>query len=211
MTRDMCTLRASARSPEQPESAPASTRVLLAFAASHGDTLAMNDLMRDLHPRVRRVVCAVLGPSHRDIDDVTQLAMLGIVRSIRLFRGECEPVDFARRIAARTAIANARQRRNTDARYADDVELDHFASLSPEPDANAERSHRLAVLREALTRIPEEQAETLTLRVVLGWTLPEVAKATGAPLNTVRSRIRLAKNALRVVIDRDPAMRVELG
>jgi DNA-directed RNA polymerase specialized sigma24 family protein len=38
---------------------------------------------------------------------------------------------------------------------------------------------------------------------VLGWSLPEVAAATGVPLNTVRSRVRRAKNALRAAVEAD--------
>jgi RNA polymerase sigma-70 factor (ECF subfamily) len=57
-----------------------------------------------------------------------------------------------------------------------------------------------------LEDLPEEQAEALTLRVVMGWSLEEVARASGAPVNTVRSRVRLAKEALRARIDAQPAL-----
>jgi len=46
----------------------------------------------------------------------------------------------------------------------------------------------------------------LALRVMLGWSLEDVAQATGAPLNTVRSRVRLAKEALRRRIEADPSL-----
>ena len=36
---------------------------------------------------------------------------------------------------------------------------------------------------------------------VLGWSLGEVAEATSAPLNTVRSRLRLAKETLRAKLE----------
>lgn len=65
-------------------------------------------------------------------------------------------------------------------------------------------------MRELMTKIPHEQAEAVALRIVLGWSLPEVAEATGAPLNTVRSRLRLAKNALRAIIEADPLLSEEL-
>ena len=44
------------------------------------------------------------------------------------------------------------------------------------------------------------------LRVVMGFSLAEVAEATGAPINTVRSRVRLSKEALRRRIEEDPAL-----
>ena len=70
------------------------------------------------------------------------------------------------------------------------------------------RGNRVA---ELLARLPEEQAETLALRVVLGWSLDEIASATGAPTNTVRSRMRLAKDALRKSIEKSPGLFEELG
>jgi RNA polymerase sigma factor (sigma-70 family) len=198
-------------SPEPTPPAPASAAVRLARAASGGDVVAMDDLLRDLQPKVARVVCAVLGRSHPEVDDVCQYAMLGFVQSLDSFRGECEPVHFASRIAARTAIAWGRRTRETAKRYEDGVDIDRLTSGSTEPLANAERSRRMAVMRDALARLPVEQAEALALRIVFDWSLTEVAKATGAPLNTVRSRLRLAKHALRAIIDGDAAMRDELG
>jgi RNA polymerase sigma-70 factor (ECF subfamily) len=164
----------------------------------------MRDLLRQLGPKIERVVRAVLGHAHQDIEDVTQHAMLGFVQALPSFRGECEPVHFASRVAARTAIAAARRGRVARARHEDGVDVDLLISTSPEPFEDAERTRRMTALRAALARIPAEQAETLALRIALGWSLAEVAEATGVPLNTVRSRLRLAKAALRAVIDQDP-------
>jgi RNA polymerase sigma factor (sigma-70 family) len=198
-------------SPEPTQSTSASAAVMLARAAAGGDVLAMDDLLRGIQPKVRRVVCAVLGRSHPDVDDVCQYAMLEFVQALDAFRGECEPVHFASRIAARAAIAWVRRTRETAKRYQDGVDINQLTSGSAEPLVDAERSRRMAVMRDVLARIPVEQAEALALRIVFDWSLPEVAKATGAPVNTVRSRLRLAKNALRAIIDSDAAMRDELG
>lgn len=185
--------------------------MLLARSAAGGDVAAMRELLRELGPRIERVVRAVLGRAHEDAEDVVQQAMLGFVQSLPSFRGDCEPVHFASRVAARTAIATARRRRLARTRHDDGVDIDLLTSATPEPLADAERNLRMSMLRAALARIPAEQAETLALRIVLGWSLGEVAEATGVPLNTVRSRLRLAKNALRSSIDGDPAASEELG
>lgn len=192
-------------------STPLSASMRLARAASQGDAVAMRELLRAVGPRVERVVRAVLGRGqHQDAEDVVQQAMLGFVQALPSFRGECEPVHFASRVAARTAIAAARRVRANRARHEDGVDVDLLTSSLPEPLADTERTRRMALLQDALTRIPPEQAETLALRVVLGWSLAEVAEAMNVPLNTVRSRLRLAKNALRAVIDGDPSMHDEL-
>jgi RNA polymerase sigma-70 factor (ECF subfamily) len=69
----------------------------------------------------------------------------------------------------------------------------------------------MELLRDVLAQIPPEQAETLSLRVVLGWSLAEIAETMGVPLNTVRSRLRLAKTALRTAIEGHPAASEELA
>lgn len=103
----------------------------------------------------------------------------------------------------------ARRSRTAFSRRDDGAEVDGIP-VEPQTEEDVERKRRMEVLRELLTRIPDEQAETLTLRVVLGWSLPEVAAATGVPLNTVRSRVRLAKNALRAAVESDPTLVEEL-
>jgi hypothetical protein len=44
------------------------------------------------------------------------------------------------------------------------------------------------------------------MRVVMDYTLPQVARATGVSVNTVRSRVRLASEKLRQRIEREPAL-----
>jgi RNA polymerase sigma-70 factor (ECF subfamily) len=178
-----------------------SESVQLAQSAAAGNVRAMRDLLRELAPRIERVVRAILGRTHEDADDVIQQSLLGFVQALPSFRGECEPIYFASRVAARTAVAAARKRRAARARHEDGVDLDELVSAAPQPLADTERNRRMVALRDALAHIPPEQAETLALRIVLGWSLSEVAQATGVPINTVRSRLRLAKTALRGLVD----------
>jgi RNA polymerase sigma-70 factor (ECF subfamily) len=52
-------------------------------------------------------------------------------------------------------------------------------------------------LQSALLELPEEQRETIILRIWSGMTLAEVAIATGVPVNTAASRYRYAIEKLR--------------
>ena len=202
---------AEAFAPVPAEPAPPTRNMVLAREAGKGDTVAMRELLREIGPRIQRVVSSVLGRGHGEIEDVTQQALLAFVQALPSFRGECEPVHFASRVAARTAIAAARRGRTLRSRHEDGVEIDLLTSSAPAPLADAERTRRMQVMRDAMARIPAEQAETLALRIVLGWSLGEVAETMGVPLNTVRSRLRLAKTALRSVIHGDPIANEELG
>lgn len=178
----------------------------LARAAGAGDAAATQELLALVWPNAVRVVAGVLGASHPDLDDVVQQSLIALVGALPGFRGECHPVGYASRIALRIAL-RARRRYKLDASRR---ELLARLTGEEEPaistDALPLEERRRQLLRELLEDLPEEQAEALALRVVLGWSLDEVARATNAPVNTVRSRVRLAKEALRRRIEAAPEL-----
>lgn len=184
--------------------APPSATLELAREAATGDTRATAQLLRAVAPLVNRVVRAMLGGGHPDVQDVVQQSLIGLVRALPAFRGDCPPEGYAQTIAMRTALLARKRTRIARSRHDDEAETDASPAPddSPEETAVAERRRRL--LRDLLLEIPEEQAEALALRIMLGWSLEEVAQAAGAPLNTVRSRLRLAKEALRRRIEAAP-------
>ena len=59
-----------------------------------------------------------------------------------------------------------------------------------------ERTRRM-LLRDALNTLPEAQRLTVTLHYIGGYELTETAELLSVPLNTVRSRLRLARAKLR--------------
>jgi RNA polymerase sigma-70 factor (ECF subfamily) len=172
-----------------------------------GPYVPTQELLRSLVPGMVRAAAAILGPSDPDLDDVVQQSLIGFVQALPGFRGECGPTRFASRIVVRTACAAKRRRALQASRRVDDVDVDSLQDGLPSQHAELAAERRRVALRELLADIPEEQAETLSLRVVFGFSLEEVAETTGVPVNTVRSRVRLAKEALRNRIDRAPALR----
>jgi RNA polymerase sigma factor (sigma-70 family) len=190
---------------------PAETSVTMALAraAAAGDERATQRLLEQVAPRVGRVVRVVLGMGHPDADDVSQLALIAFTQALPGFRGECEPTHYASRIAVITALNARRRSRVLRSRFDDLAEPEAIEHSTPHDRAIADRRKRL--VRELLAVIPPEQAEALALRVALGWSLEEIAAASDTPLNTVRSRLRLAKEALRRRIEADPARYDELG
>jgi RNA polymerase sigma factor (sigma-70 family) len=186
----------------------ASATMTLALAAAAGDVQATARLLQQVAPRIGRVVKVVLGSGHPETDDVTQLALIGFTQALTAFRGDCQPVHYASRIAVRTAVHARRRLRAMRARFDDASEVEAINTITPYDDASAQ--HRKGLLRELLSEIPDEQAEALALKVALGWSLEEIAAASDVPVNTVRSRLRLAKEALRHKIESDPETREEL-
>jgi RNA polymerase sigma-70 factor (ECF subfamily) len=182
----------------------------LARDASTGDTAATTELLRRLAPEMTRVVRGVLGARTADVDDATQQALVALIRALPAFRGECSPAGYACRIAFRTARAVRAAVRKQDLRQSLSADLDTLEA-GPEALSMREAEQRKAALRALLDSLPSEQAEAMCMRTVLGWSLDEIAQASGAPLNTVRSRLRLAKEALRAKLEQDPSLLEALG
>ncbi len=178
----------------------------LADRAATGDTEATGQLLKALAPSMIRSAQQLLGASHADLDDVVQQSLIGLVQALPSFRGECTVHHFASRIVARTAVATRRRGHVRLDRQDDSVDVDSLERL---PDSNTDRvdaERRRDLVRNLMATLPAEQAETLALRIVLGFSLEEVATSTGVPLNTVRSRVRLAKTALKKRIEADPRL-----
>jgi RNA polymerase sigma-70 factor (ECF subfamily) len=190
--------------------APVSPALELARSAAAGDVTATRRLLESVAPRMVRVVQIVLGARHPDVDDVMQQSLIALVQALPAFRGECTPASYASRIAVRTAVAARKRARLSQSRRDDAIDADMVASSVAAPSEEVSAHRRKQLIRELLSEIPDEQAESMALRFVLGWSLDEVARATNAPVNTVRSRLRLAKAALRKRIESDPMLAEEL-
>lgn len=72
-------------------------------------------------------------------------------------------------------------------------------------DAPQEHSVRLAQVREAFFKLPEEQRSALHLVAIEGLTYSQAAEVSGAPLGTLMSRIGRARAALREMEDTSPS------
>lgn len=183
----------------------------IAAAAARGDRAAQRTLLVETGSSLLRTVRAVLGSGSSEIEDVLQEAMTAVHLALPGFRGECSTRHFVCRIAVQTAM-NARRRSRTRARHlaaADDAELAELARVDISPAELVAAARRRAALRRLLGELPEPQAEVLALHTVLGYTVEETAQVTGAPVNTVRSRLRAALSTLRQVVQTDGA-RLEL-
>jgi RNA polymerase sigma factor (sigma-70 family) len=178
--------------------------------AGAGDPIATRRFLDAVWPTLARVVNGVLGARHPEVDDVIQQALIAVVHALAAFRGECHPAGYASRITMHVALRarrNAAVRRARNESFAQNATPEGEAAW-PSDEVTSERRKR--ALRDLLTELPEEQADALGLRIVLGWSLDEVAKASGVPVNTVRSRVRLAKEALRRRIAADPSLAADL-
>src|SRR5437762_2112179 len=177
----------------------------LARRAAGGDRRAAHALLLKVGPSMLRAARRVLARRTEDIEDVVQEAMQALVDALPGFRGQCTVLHFAWRVAVLTALAN-RRRLDLRAQWAGSGEGIDPAADAPSPaDAALLRGRRQA-LSALLDQLPPDQAEVLVLHAAYGFTIDELAGAVGRPPETIRSRLRLAKRALRDRIDASPEL-----
>lgn len=107
-------------------------------------------------------------------------------------------LHFACRVAVLTALA-WRRRVSFRAQWViDDPDADVRApSAGPSPADNLLAARRREALEMVLDELAPPQAEVLVLHCALDFTVDEIAGAVGRPSETIRSRLRLAKRAVR--------------
>lgn len=174
----------------------------VARAAAAGDARAVRALCEALAPALLRVVRILGGAAPLDDEDLLQESLLGVLHALPEFRFECSVLWFARRVATQRTL-EARRRRKVLNRALDEVQrLPEVPVATPGEALDEERLRN--ALRALLDELPPAQAETVVLQVVLGHSLEETAALTGVPLNTVRSRLRLAKQAMHAAAAAHP-------
>ena len=184
----------------------------LAAAVERGNRAALRTFLVAIVPQLLRVVRRVLGSGHPDLEDVAQEAAYGVIEALPRFRGEGTVLHFAYRTALHTAMNTRRQNlAQKRAWVRDTVDLERIAADELGPEALALRGSLAPIVRDLLDELPEPLAEALALHTVLGYTVGEIAKASHAPVETVRSRLRLAKQALRKRIIADGTLRDVAG
>jgi RNA polymerase sigma factor (sigma-70 family) len=205
----MLRLIAGSKQATQAAAEPAQDELsVLAKAVELGDQAALRAFLNAIIPYLLRVARRVLGPSHPFVEDVAHDAAYAVVEQLPQFRGESSLLGFARRVAVLTAM-NMRRRDAAQkrARLRDSADPDTLEAQLESPEQRAASGALLPVIRELMDELPEAQAEAFALNVILGYTAAEIAQLAGAPLETVRSRLRLAKQTLKARALAHPLLR----
>jgi RNA polymerase sigma-70 factor, ECF subfamily len=172
----------------------------LANQARGGDPAATEQLFLQLLPRVRNLV-RYLVRGDRDVDDLSQDALVMILKGMHGYRADGPFRAWVDRVVARSVFAALRHRASSPTVIERDAETAVFEGVS----ASGHEAYCMRrKLVEGLDRLPEAQRVALVLHYVMGLTVPEAAAELGVAEETLRSRLRLAKDRLRSVIDDVP-------
>ena len=149
-----------------------------------------------MRPRIRNLVRYLLH-GDQDVDDFAQEAMLAIIKGLDSYRGDGPFEAWIDRVTAHTTITEIR-RRKTSRRAAPigpSLELVPDAGAVGRPDEYLQSRWAVALL----DHVPEEQREALVLHFVVEMSVPEIAESLGRPVETIRSRLRLGLDRLRIL------------
>jgi RNA polymerase sigma-70 factor (ECF subfamily) len=175
----------------------------LAQGARRGAPEGARRLFEAITPVVRRVCRGVLGHRHLDLEDTVQESLVDVLRALPHYRSEGHLVHYVTKIAIRRAILT----RKREARRLRSLRvLEHLHGSDALEGSHGSAAEQSLMVSEVIARVSDVQGETLVLRVILGFSVEEVASIMSASVNTVRTRLFLAKNALRrmVALRREP-------
>jgi RNA polymerase sigma-70 factor (ECF subfamily) len=143
-----------------------------------------------------------LGVAEADVDDRTQEVFVVAHRRLGDFEDRGHgPRAWLYQIVLRIASESRRHRR----RHPEDADGGAAEAVlrgTSDPAADMEARESLVRLDQALSQLDDEKRAVLVLHDVEEMTAPEIAEATGVPLNTVYSRLRLARQRLEEVLRR---------
>ena len=152
-------------------------------------------------PVVDKAVRRLLGAADNDVEDVVQVAMIELLRSLSRYRGECSLDTWTSTIAANVVYKHIRRRgleRTLFAREPLADDLPHASRQQPVLRAMIER------VAHHLKEMAYERAWTFLLHDVHGYSLEEVAGITGVSVAAAQSRLVRGRRELHERIADDP-------
>jgi len=173
------------------------------MAAGGEEALACFEAFYDRHHRSAFALAyRIMNSDHALAEDVVQESFLALWRYAHSFkpeRGNARTWFFS--IVHHRAL-NALRRRKTrlPSEPIDEMASELTAGEAYDVWAQVARGLDAMQVRSALALLPEEQREAITLAFLGGYSNTEVAERLGVPLGTVKSRIRLGMQKMRVTL-----------
>ena len=155
-------------------------------------------------------LCVRMLGSREAGEDATQEAFLSAFRGIERYRGGSFRA-WLMRIAANACYDALRRRKRRPADSLDALVDDPAGSLAlPDPgetpEEHALRRELARELEAALASLPPEERLAVLLCDVQGLSYPEIGRALGVPLGTVKSRIARGRARLRERLSARPEL-----
>ena len=175
----------------------------LMLRIAQGDEQALGALYDRWSPLVFSVCAHILGDDD-EAEEAVEETFWQVWRQAARYDAERGAVSTWLTTVARTRALDrlrARRRRQeqsmTNLTETDRAQVDATVRRTDDPARDAELTERRSLVRQALVALPAEQREVLELAYFRGFSQSEIAKQTGQPLGTIKTRVRLAMEKLR--------------
>ncbi len=155
------------------------------LAAQDGDEDAFRAVYRAVHPRLLGYIRTLVGEP--DAEDVASEAWLQIARDLDRFSGDADRFrGWAARIARNRSLDHLRMRSRRPAIGGDETEL---TTRAAESDTAGDAIEALDTDRtmSLIAQLPQDQAEAVVLRVVVGLDAKSAAQTLGKRPGAVRT------------------------
>lgn len=201
------TRRSTAASPSGRLSRPCNERpgltvewATLIGRVADGDREAFQRLFEHFAPRVKGLMLKT-GATSDDAEEIAQEALLAVWRKAAQF----DPLStgaaaWIYTIARNLRIDAVRRAARTGA-VDHEAELDYLIDPAEPADDAMARHDEAGRIDRALAGLSDEQCTAIRLSFIEERPHSEIAGILGLPLGTVKSRIRLAMNRLRALLD----------
>jgi RNA polymerase sigma-70 factor (ECF subfamily) len=169
--------------------------------AQAGDQAAIAALVAEQQRYVYSIAMTIT-KDPADAADLTQDALIRLIRAIGSYRGETKLSTWLYRLVVNLGIDRMRRRGAPPIRLDDEgTELD-LPSDNPLDDVAGtfERDEQARAVRAAIARLPDAQRLALTLHYFEDLRYEDIADVMGVPINTVKSHIRRGKERLALLL-----------
>ncbi|MFH7044688.1 sigma-70 family RNA polymerase sigma factor [Paucibacter sp. JuS9] len=188
-------------SPAEPaNSSPAENFDALLLAVAQGERAAFATLFTHFAPRLKTWLMRS-GSSDTQAEELAQEALVKVWRKAAQF----DPAQAGASTWIFTIARNLRvdllRRQGLPTQELDEAALAELPDLAPPPDEALHAQRRERRVRAAMVQLTAEQAQVIQLSYFDDQPHARIAEMLGIPLGTVKSRIRLALNHLRRLID----------
>ncbi len=166
-----------------------------------GDKRAFDILVLKYQLRVIKLIARFVRNAD-DVQDVAQEAFIKAYRALPNFRGDSAFYTWMYRIAINTAknhLVSAARKATTSAVDAEEAEQYDGADWLREyatPEKELMASEVKQVIHKAISGLPGDLKEAITLRELEGLSYEDIAMVMDCPIGTVRSRIFRAREAI---------------
>lgn len=145
---------------------------------------------------------ARLGVANRDVEDLAHDTFLIVYRQYESYDPNRPLRPWLFGIAFRVALAYRRRASTRSEKLGEEIALLHTPDSQPSPLEQLESAERQTLVRRALQSVADDRLAVFVLHEIDGFSMPEVVRAEGIPLNTGYSRLRLARQEFRHAISR---------